>query len=159
MYGIRRFSSNALLWMAAMLMPLQAFPAAGCWCAGERQERVDPETPPGHRGQKTCCCAPTQSAGKHGEDKSCCQRADATPIPSCCGCSHICACSCQDKNSSPAVPPAPTETRCQSGVGLPQLLAPVCLSLDNSRPRSADEGPALCTSASEHCISLCRFLL
>ncbi len=162
MYSLRRSPSKTLVWLMAMLMPLQALPAAGCWCAGEYQEQVDPETPSEPHAQKTCSCCqttPTQETGTCDEEKSCCQEASPSPTPSCCGRSSTCACSCQENNSSPAVPPAPTETRCRSVVDLLQLPAPVCLSLEKSQPRSTDQRPAFYTFASECCIDLCRFLL
>ena len=162
MYSPRRFPSKTLVWLAAMLMPLQALPAANCWCASESWERVDAETASGHHVQKICCCcrtAPPGAASTYDEDKSCCQRVGPSPKPSCGGHSHTCTCSCQENNSSPAVPPAPTETRCRIVVDLLQLPTPICMSLEKSQPRSADEVPAFYTSAPERCTILCRFLL
>ena len=162
MFGLHQQVAKTLVWLAAILMPLQVLPSAKCWCAGERRERIDSGAAPRHHVQKTCCCyrtVPVQAAYTRGEDESCCPKANSSPESSCCGGSLTCTCFCQENDSSPAVPPAPTETRCRSVVDLLQLPAPVCLSLEKSQPRSAQQRPAFHTSASERCISLCRFLL
>ncbi len=163
MCSLRRLATKTLVWLAVVLIPFQSLPVAACCCAGvDERQRVDAEMQPGHLGSRCGCCdriATTQAAGTRGEDKPCCQRAGPSPRSSCCGRSLACTCSCQENNSSPAVPPALTETRCRSVVDLLQLPAPVCLNLEKSRPRSVEQRPAFYTSASECCISLCRFLL
>ena len=160
MYAVRETILKALVWLAALLLPVQALPAASCCCAAGGGLSTDAAAQHGQQESKRCCCCRNTSdhdAGVRGEARSCCSKAAGAAAHSCCECLH--GCSCQKDHSPPPVPPAPPETRSQGVDQLVELPTPVCLSLGEQEPRPSDERPASFTSASERCITLCRFHL
>ena len=162
MYGLRQFTSKILVWLAAVLVPVQALPAAPCCCSGMGRQPVDPQMQLGHLGPKTRFCyrsAPTQGASRCGENRPCCKKAGPTSTHRCWGCPDTCTCSCQQNDSPAPAGPTPTESWRQTLVQLVPLPAPVCESLGQCPPRLADEASTLSTSASERCVTLCRFRL
>jgi hypothetical protein len=154
----RHLATKTLVWLAAILLPLQSFPTAACRCAIANQQMGDSQqrrTP----GSSCCVVAGNCRASRGAEDSSCC---NTMPEARCnCSCRTTGVCSCRPHNSSPPDPQAPPEDGRQAVQAATQPPAGVSLCVDGSgRPTARSCGArSIACSGFERCITLCRFLL
>jgi len=161
-YRVKAFAGKTLVWLAAVLVPLQGFPAVECCCARADRQRADAENPPDRLGSRPgCCCGPStpqRRADTRCEARPGCENAHGKASrPCCCGCSSICACS--GHQSSPLPSQGAPESRRPSDdpLALPPVLAD--FTFDRPRQPASDERLTVVSSASERCILLCRLHL
>ena len=169
------FSSPAaktLIWLAAILAPLQGLPlfAGGCRCGASgkhqcgRMAAVSPM--PSQRQQ--CChqkaevSVPPCCRGRQSENRPCCgaqEKKEATPVSSCCQGAAVCLCAPSD-SPSPVVPPpsnGPTAKElCCPAAGAVALLAG---ELPPPLPQFAAEGASPPLTPLDRCSTLCRFVI
>ena len=161
MYGLRGTTSKTLVWLAALLMPMQPVSAAGCCCATPDQQDDDrADSQVSARAASSCCqVAHCCCAGKQAARTSCCQKRHGAVDHSWCQCGH--ACCCQHGEPSPAPPQAPPSSKVRTGDELGQPLAAVSCNHGEVHlgpsPQPTEE-PSL-GSAAKRCVMLCRFLL
>lgn len=153
---IRSFAWKTLVWLAAVLVPLQALPSFECCCASASRQQIDAENDLQRPGSDRGCCCCSHST----PDRRAATRSEARPgaaRPCCCGNSTVCTCA--ENDSSPLPSQAPPESRVQSDDQVAQPLVDIGLAFDRPRQRPSDECPAVATSAAERCVLLCSFRL
>lgn len=158
MFGLRQFASEKLVWIAAVLVPLQFFPSAPCCCTTASQTGSGLETPPAPRN---CCFQATLDccAGTRGESRPCCSK--TLQASANCRGQTTGVCSCQPHNYPSPGQQARPEGRGQTVDSVSQLTADASTSLDEFKitaSPSFDVWPTV-PSGFERCVLLCRFLL
>ena len=158
MYGLRQLATKTLVWLAAVLVPLQSLPAAACCCTSASQQESGAEQ---RQGPSNPCCLTAGSCcdSTRAESHSCCKTTHQ--LPSKCSCTTTGVCSCQPHNSSSPDPQAPPEGGRQVVHIAAQPLAAVSLCVDDSRGLASTSYGAWLSACSgfERCIVLCRFTL
>ncbi len=160
-FDMTGIASKTLVYLAAVLLPLQPLAALSCGCDSHGQPGVDANPCKEQAKVESGCCGRADGCrcGSRSQTGSCCTKTQQAPAKSCCGTGH--ACSCRADDSSPPVPQVPAEGRNQSvnDVAQPLLSAfpspgacqvPVNF-VSTDRPSGA--------SGFERCIVLCRFRL
>jgi hypothetical protein len=156
-YRPKHFAGRLLVWLAAVLVPLQSLPAAACCCASASQQGSGAEQ---RQGPSDLCCLTARSCcdGTRADSHSCCKTTHQ--VPSKCSCRTSGVCSCPPHNSS-SDPQAPPEGGRQVVHIAAQPLAAVSWCLDDSRVSTSPSYGAWSSACSgfERCIVLCRFTL
>ncbi len=158
MFGLRQFASKTLVWLAAVVVPLQFYPSASCCCAMASRPGGGAETPLVLRdcclqGARSCC------AGTRGESRPCCSKT-LRASTNCHG-RTTGVCSCQPHHSPSPGQQARPEGRGQTVEMLAQRPADVSSRLDEFKVSPSSSVAVWPTVASgfERCIILCRFML
>ncbi|NQT13187.1 MAG: hypothetical protein HQ582_10590 [Planctomycetes bacterium] len=150
---IRAFAWKTLVWLAAVLVPLQALPSFECCCAAVSRQQIDAENQQGRPSSEQACCCGARSA----PDGRAPTHSQARPRPCCRGDSTDCTCA--EDDSAPLPSQAPPESRLPSDDPLAQPLVDIGLAFDPPPQRPSDERLIVVTSAPERCILLCSFRL
>jgi len=150
----RHFASKALIWLTALLFPLQPALAARCCCA-MRADTVEATEP----GQRSCCSETAGScscsAGRRG-NTNCCESGQNKEPRNHSDCPARC---CTSRTGAEWIPALPQEDRNTGEVSFEYVA--VSKSLDIERV-SSPFGKTVATtiaSGSARCIVLCRFTL
>ena len=158
MCSLRQLATKTLVWLAAVLVPLQSLPTAACCCATASQQDSDAEQ---RQGSGSACCLSATSccASTHAQSLSCCKTTHQAPAK--CSCQTTGVCSCRPHNSPSPSPQAPPEGGRQVVHIASQPVAVVSLCLDDSRGSTSASHGAWSSACSgfERCIVLCRFTL
>ena len=138
MYCPKHFAGRLLVWLAAVMLPLQpASVLAGC-------------------------CDQASRPGTEAKHRPCCGDYTASSVPSKCQCGVGCSCCCRQEKDPPVSALAVPTTRHRAENALPQGLAATCTSLDWA-DASAELGGSAPTfsilSSAQHCVSLCKLQL
>ena len=155
----RNITARTLIWLTAILVPVQGLPAASCGCTGGKRCCEEEQS-------QSCCC----SAEKVWEGTCCCARLRAEASQSCCCKSHCgqessctCGINCQcgkTKQQEPATPPAENN---QAEKVASDSLTTSCVATvyqPQTTQQRQDTSAALDAIASlDRCASLCRFTL
>lgn len=161
-YQTRMFRSRLiitkLVWLTALLMPLQGLPGAPCCCAekttvvSEALGCTQPET-------QRCCCGrgAVRSTSPSTAAKSCCGTRNADHEPRQCRC--WISCQCQQDGSSPQQDQLPPPCKLQTVDQSVQPLTGFDPDDAYSEPNGAQDRAIASTSASDRCVLLCRFHL
>ena len=168
----RKISVQALVWLAALLMPAQAVPAA-CSC-GDHASKSAPVATAGGGAAPSCPHCRAKSAAH-----ACCKGKAAAAHPGCCGgganCRCCCGksgsssqgsgCHCVHNNSAPAPDsapsPSPTNTA-KSPLATPSFgsVTTVAMFALQAAFAAADQHPTLlASSAPERLSVLCRLVI
>jgi hypothetical protein len=158
MCSLYQLAAKALVWLAAVLVPLQSLPAAACCCASSSQQESGAEQ---RQGPSNPCCLTAGSCcdSTRAESHSCCKTTHQAPAK--CSCQTTGVCSCQPHNPSSPAPQAPPDGGRQGVHIAAQPLAAVSSCFDDSRGSLSESYGDWPTARSgfERCIVLCRFTL
>jgi hypothetical protein len=158
---LRRRLSQALVWVAAVMLPLETGWPTSCGCGMSGRTTASSKTAKSHDGgcchkQKACACCRTADKS----EGTCCKARGAGVASHGCQCGTSCQCA-QPRDSAPAVPspnngPTGKELSCQFAAAavMPEAIQPACFSLQGREVCS----PTVVTSL-ELCSTLGRFLL
>lgn len=156
----KQIATRTLIWLAAILIPLQGIPAPACGCFASN------ECSQSSTQIRSCCCS--EEAVSQGQ--CCCSRREAGATHPCCSgvssgqdsTSQV-ACNCQCGKTNQDIPATPPVENNQ----LEKVLtdAPVVSSLGTTyQPKATSQQGVVSSVATplaalDRCISLCRFSL
>lgn len=153
------FAAKFVLWLIAITIPVQGFPAVPCRCEGALVNQHANTPNPGcccglaEKKAGTCCCSNSDTASKPSCCDSCCGNAESE-----CPCGGNCRCG----KSEPPQPLAPVSHEYPVEKAAPEtnfgdrallLPTPKTPELDGSHVSSST------ATALDRCATLCRFTL
>ena len=158
---MRNLAAKSLVWLAAVLVPLQPLSAASCCCAAPGQLGSDAEKHRGPIDNVARCCRSAQSCRGNADTQihSCCKATPRESAHADCKCADTC--SCQANDTAPPEQQAPAQGRSRVYDQLTQPLSTVSFGLGDllRSPSLFSSGRPVTASGFERCITLCRFNL
>ena len=152
-----RFASKMLVYLAAVMLPVQPLSVMSCGCDAHSDANIGRQ----HIEGIASCCDAKAPGGRssHSPASPCCTKAHESPSQSCCCNEGACTCRC-DHSPSPT-PQVPSEGRSPSANESAQSLLSVLIDFGNghlSVGLASIEQPNV-ASGIERCVMLCRFQL
>ncbi len=151
-------ATKKLIWLTALLMPLQGLPGATCCCA-EKTTAVPQALGCTQPATQRCCCGrgAVRSADPSPAAKPCCGTSNASHDPEQCRCEI--SCQCKHDRPSPQQDQLPPPCKLQT---IDQSVQPLTGfdPDDGHSERNGAQRRAIAPSfASDRCVLLCRFHL